>query len=98
MLSKRPELSSLLAGVLIGGASLIVTSPDIVFAVIMACSTALLCLSHASEKKVLIFIAGGASVGLIGFTFIALDSIINELAVSVAIAAITYYLSDAACK
>lgn len=98
MLSKRPELSSMLAGALIAGASLIVTSPDIVFAVIMACSSALLCLSKASEKKVLIFIAGGAAVGMIGFVFISLNSIINKLAVSAAIAAITCYISNSLSK
>lgn len=98
MLSKRPEISSLISGLMIGASALIITTPNITIALTMALSCALLCLTATSEKKVFIFLAGGVSVGLIGLTFIMLNSLIEQMAITAAIALATFYISEILSK
>lgn len=98
MLSKRPEISALISGFMLGISALVISSPNIVIAISMACACALLCLTATSEKKVFIFLAGGVSVAFIGFTFIAVNSLVEQLAITAAILALTFYISEILSK
>lgn len=98
MLSNRPPITSLMAGLLLGTAGVIKLNPDSVMAIIIAASCALLCMTRTSEKKVFIFLAGGFAVALIDFVLLTNASLVETLAYIAAISLTTFYLTDTLSK
>lgn len=98
MLSKRPEISSLITGFMVGIASLIISTPDIAIAITMACTCALVLMTDTSEKKAFIFLAGGVAVALISFSFAQLSTVIEASAATAIILAATFYISEVLSK
>lgn len=98
MLSNRQPLSSLFAGIFAGASSAMLLTPNLGFAVIIGLASALLCLSSTSEKKVIIFLAGGVTATMAAFIVTSHFTILNQVIAIVSAIACSLYLTSVLSK
>lgn len=98
MLANRQPIVSLITGILLGAAGAIKLAPDSVLVVLIISTCGLLCFTKTSERKVLMFLAGGFATALIDFVIYSQSSLVEMLAYIAAIVLSTFYLTDSLSK
>ncbi len=98
MLANRHPISSLIAGVLLGVSVALKYQADTVMAVAIVSACALMVLTKTSEKKVLIFLAGGFATSIIDLVIYSQSSVVESAAYIAVTVLSTIYLTEILSK